>query len=445
MARSQAGTNMSSDVVEALIRRIDELEGRLKDLKKPESILKSAKKGPKPSKATAPKMIRFSDTSEGESFVQDSSTSDSDCELLPSNSSSTSKAATRDRNNPSRPIFVQATAFNELNSKEDDAIEWFRKFERAARVNGWSDAEMANNAVLHFEGEALDIWDSMGTDIQSNYESMKKMMIKKMKKMGSETSLTKQFLSLKQQTGETASQLATRMKTLITSSSRLQRESKSSVCKQFVAALRPEISVVLINSSYKDLESLIRSAEKVEAQLNKAEQYAVHFVNATHVPYYTPMPRGYVWDAQGPFAYAGPQSGRSMVAGTPSNQEVPEQYEYGQEPYPISVSASQEFNSRREKQQSSQAYRVGFKGAQNDQTKCYKCQQEGHFARECPEVNSKKPSPDPDKFCEFCFGKGHDEEGCFTKQRIKQRKNESTAGRGSPRANQESSNRAVSM
>ncbi len=162
-ARSQAGTNVPIDVVEALVRRIDELEGRLKDLKKPESILKSTKKGPKTSK-TAPKMIRFSDTSECESFVQDSSTSDSDCELLTTNSSSTAKAAARDKNNPSRPIFVQAAVFNELNSKEDDAIEWFRKFERAARVNGWSDAEMANNAVLHFEGEALDIWESMGTD-----------------------------------------------------------------------------------------------------------------------------------------------------------------------------------------------------------------------------------------------------------------------------------------
>lgn len=85
---------------------------------------------------------------------------------------------------------------------------------------------------------------------------------------------------------ESESQLGTRLRKLVARSPRLKKESEKSVCKQYVTALKSEISSVLANSTFKDLEAVIKAAERVEIQLAKNEQAMIpNFVNAIVTSY----------------------------------------------------------------------------------------------------------------------------------------------------------------
>ena len=63
---------------------------------------------------------------------------------------------------------------------DDDAHEWFQRFEICCAANQWNDEAKARKLPTLLEGEALAIWLELSEEQQADYKVAKKQLIEKM-------------------------------------------------------------------------------------------------------------------------------------------------------------------------------------------------------------------------------------------------------------------------
>ena len=342
------------EVIRQLMTRIEELEmGSQKTTEASKSILKPSSRNSKKSLKDVQK-VSWSTTD-----VSSDESTDSDSSL-----SSEEVVTTKDRK-IRKTIFSTMPNFNIIRSKDDDLVAWFKHFELTAKAQCWNKHQMASQVPLHLGGEALDAWESLKEIDKDNYHAMKNKLLKKMRKSGSESSITKQFLSLVQAEGESVGQLASRLRRLIEGSTKLKKETERKVAKQYVQALKPEISCLLVNSKFKDLDDVVRAAERVESQLFKQTPRQNFSVN---------------------------------------QMSIDDSYDMNENPATLqTVNANLQSDSR------DNEYR-----ATRQQLICFLCRQVGHRIRDCPRQDNSK-------LCEFCVRQGHIRDSCPLERDIKLR------------------------
>ena len=137
------------------------------------------------------------------------------------------------------------------------------------------------------------------------------------------------------------------------------------MAKQYVQALKPEISCLLVNSKFKDLDDVVRAAERVESQLFKQTPRQNFSVN---------------------------------------QMSIDDSYDMNENPATLqTVNANLQSDSR------DNEYR-----ATRQQLICFLCRQVGHRIRDCPRQDNSK-------LCEFCVRQGHIRDSCPLERDIKLR------------------------
>jgi len=173
---------------------------------------------------------------------------------------------------PRQTILLHAPVFSVVKSKDDDMIEWFRRFELKSKAQGWSEKVMATQAPLNFEEEAECIWDCLTTQQKGDYATMKRLMIKGMKKPGSEAATQNEYHSLRQEQGETPAQLCMRLKRLVQRSSSLKQLPESDIARKFVSALHYDICSSLLNRKFRKVDAALKQAEVIDNRRARAER-----------------------------------------------------------------------------------------------------------------------------------------------------------------------------
>ena len=263
---SKATPQTSKTEVESIDSRMSKLEALMENITqliaKPSSILKDdEKKVNSKKKKSAVSFSTFSTTEASET----SDTSDSSSSEESEGSDRTKKERKTTKRYKNVPYLSAAPSINSLSSKEDDAIRWFSKFEKIAKAYRWDDKQMASQVATFFDGEAEEIYDGLEDSVKKKYSKVREQMLKRLKKSGAELSVMKQYLTLKQEEGETASQLGNRLKRLIERSKRLKsQETESNSAKQYINALDPSVASALINHKWKSLDEVIKAAERSE-------------------------------------------------------------------------------------------------------------------------------------------------------------------------------------
>ncbi len=314
---------------------------------------------------------------------------------------------------PRQTMLLQAPVFSVVRSKDDDMVEWFRRFEMKAKAQGWSEKMMVTQAPLNFEDEAECIWDCLSTHQKADYHTMKKLMVKGMKKPGSEAATQHEYHSLRQEPGETPAQLCIRLKRLVQRSSGLKQLTEGEIARKFVQALHYDICSSLLNQRFRKIDSALKHAERIDNRRAKAERERSHdfSVNATapkvsfsdkvhEIQHQSPSPRiqtpsdpqfnhpvtaSYVPTAQ---QYSQPQ-----YTPTPTTLQFPPAYYdpmYGRQQYAshayqptgYPLHASHQYNVQQ--QVSNGFQRKGGQRSKGNEQGCFKCGEVGHWKMDCP-------------------------------------------------------------
>lgn len=259
------------------------------------------------------------------------------------------------------------------------ASRFFKRFEVACSINKWeSDEDRALHVLPLFGDSVFDFSVSLADADRKSYTKLKAAIIKQYDSAILTTSVAEQFGERKQKKGESLTELMMALKTLAEKAySELPEPSRERLVRdQFIKSLPAEIhNHVLLQPKMETSDALLAEALKAEEVYGSTAQTTTVAEVSTPLESITKML----------------QTLTAKVDKLEASQEA-------------SVSRVQNSSFRRETPPNRGQFRSReFRG------NCYKCHQQGHMARECPNEAA---------VCTHCKNPGHSKEQCAIRGKV---------------------------
>ena len=172
--------------------------------------------------------------------------------------------------NNQRIIVAQQPSFDQIKSKQDDIYDWFKRFEKISKANGWSLDMMATQAPLNFHGAAESVWEQLPANKKKDYHAMRKHMLKHMRQPGEESKNILEYHSINQLVGESSTEFANRLKKLLDKTPSLKQSQRDTqIARHFVRRSRPEIRAILSNTPFENINQAVKQAERIDGCIDK--------------------------------------------------------------------------------------------------------------------------------------------------------------------------------